>query len=102
LQNNKLKSLLKSFRFRFILISFLAAAIIVFILYNVDFRKFTSVSDPQIQQQENDIGSNIDYSILADRCSREIDSVLYNFGIKKEWITTASKKENSSVKKVVC
>ena len=80
------------------MISVLAAAIIVYILFRVDFRKFTSGSNPTNLQQENEIGSNIDYGILANRCNREIDSVLYNFGIKKEWITTASKKRSSSAK----
>lgn len=80
------------------MISVLAAAIIVYILFRVDFRKFTSGSNPTNLQQENEIGSNIDYGILANRCNREIDSVLYNFGIKKEWITTASKKGSSSAK----
>ena len=80
------------------MISVLAAAIIVYILFRVDFRKFTSGSNPTNLQQENEIGSNIDYGILANRCNREIDSVLYNFGIKKEWITTASKKVSSSAK----
>ena len=80
------------------MISVLAAAIIVYILFRVDFRKFTSGSNPTNLQQENEIGSNIDYGILANRCNREIDSVLYDFGIKKEWITTASKKRSSSAK----
>lgn len=70
------------------MISVLAASIIIFIIYSVDFRKFIPDGSPLIQQNGGEIGTNINYNILAERCNREIDSVLYNFGIKKEWITT--------------
>jgi hypothetical protein len=80
-------------------ISILAAAIIVAILYSVDFRKFIPGNSQNVNQQltgTNFDNTKINYDILANRCDKDIDSVLYNFGIKKEWISTAYAKEQSS------
>ncbi len=42
-----------------------------------------------LKQEEEDGSKNINIDVLKGRCDRDIDSILFNFGIKKEWITTS-------------
>jgi len=41
-----------------------------------------------LNQETNNGSNNINIDVLAERCDRDIDSILYNFGIKKEWVST--------------
>lgn len=40
-------------------------------------------------QRPNDLTLKISYEELKPKIDRDIDSIFYNFGIKKEWITTS-------------
>lgn len=102
--NLKRNSLLKTFRFRIILIIvlvFLAGGI--FLLSKFLIKNYNSNTDRHTQISLNDEktegNTSIDLNVLSGRCDKDIDSIFYNFGIKKEWITTLYAGEKTPVQK---
>jgi hypothetical protein len=90
LQELKPKSLLKSFRFRILIIIFLvlsAAVLFYFWLKRpASVNSFTSNKINSENHQSNEL--EINYDLLKDRIDKNIDSILFTFNIKKEWINT--------------
>ncbi len=82
----------KSFRFRIIVLALLAV-LVVLLLWDIGFFKknepYNQTITETLKQEEKDGSKNINIDVLASRCDRDIDSILFNFGIKKEWITTS-------------
>lgn len=90
--NLKRNLVFKSFRFR-IGVLVLLAVLVVLLLWGIGFfnkneSNNTTITDT-LKHEEKDESKNININVLADRCDRDIDSILSNFGIKKEWITTS-------------
>jgi hypothetical protein len=100
LQKLKRNSLFKSFRFRVIAISILAAALIVLSFVTGVFKKSennTPTEQISHKKTNNNTAPNLD--ILAKRCDEDIDSILFNFGLKKEWIKTIYTQEEEQTSK---
>ena len=94
-------SLFKSFRAKIIVISaliFIAAAI--FLLPKILSKKNTSVTDKQFIEELNEEktgnNTNVNLNVLSGRCDHDIDSILSNFGIRKEWIITVQAGEKTA------
>ena len=89
--NLKRNFIFKSFRFRIAVLVLLAILVVLLLWSSGFFRKNesgnTTVTET-LKQEEKDGSRNININVLADRCDRDIDSILFDFGIKKEWITT--------------
>lgn len=102
--NLKRNLLFKSFRFRIILIAVLILfAGGIFILSKILLKNHSVNTDSGLQnrlnEQKTDNNTNIDINVLSGRCDRDIDSIFYNFGIKKEWITTQYSGDKTSLQK---
>ncbi len=104
MQRLKRLSLLKSFRSKIIVTAVLIVlAGGIFLLSKLINKSKTPDTDKQFLEQLNDekTGNNtsIDINVLSRRCDRDIDSILYNFGIKKEWISTVYSGEKNQPQK---
>ncbi len=89
---------LKSFRFKILIIAVLVilAGILLWVggFFKSNDSKQTSVIET-LSEDKTEGSSDINIDVLADRCDRDIDSILYNFGIKKEWINTVYSSDKS-------
>lgn len=91
MQNLKRILPLKSFRLKVIVIFLLVvfAAILLWLggFFDINNSKPTTVIE-SLDEETKDGSTRINIDVLAERCDRDIDSILFNFGIKKEWINT--------------
>jgi hypothetical protein len=86
----KRNSLFKSFRFRAVIILIFLTAVIVLLFVGKVFKKGdSSTQTQQITENKPTGGTTPNPDVTADKCDKDIDSILFNFGLKKEWIKTA-------------
>ena len=86
----KLKNLFKSFRFKILILVLLALIASVLIYLKIKNPEYNRTIDfISEQKNRNEDLFDVNYDILKDKIDRDIDSVIYNFGIKKEWISTS-------------
>lgn len=98
----QLKNLLKSFRFKILILVLLALTVSALVYLKIK-NPGNRTYDYAFDNQKTGNLLDVNYDILKDKIDRDIDSVLYNFGIKKDWISTSypgdkpviSKKEKS-------
>lgn len=90
----------KSFRGKVLI----AALLVVFTLTLFWLGGFFSKTDTgqttfieSLDKGSKDGKNNVNIDILAGKCDRDIDSILFNFGIKKEWINTVYKYEKNQL-----
>jgi hypothetical protein len=87
LSNLKHKTLLKSFRFRLLIVFLLIVLAVLF--YFLRTRSNDSQLTGVFQTKSENSQIHADLGLLKLHLSQGIDSILFSFGIKKEWINTS-------------
>jgi hypothetical protein len=90
LQELKPKSASKSFRIRILILIILLIAASILLIFKFKFQLHDKDNNSKsLNSRNNNNGNfNINYDILKDKFERDIDSILSNFNLKKDWITT--------------